>query len=156
MKKYSFFTILMGLLCLAQSCKVTIEDINDNSLPFAGKRLQMSGFILSPAVDFDGDGVVDADLMKYIPACSLDDAMIFEKNGKLSGDGGKIHCTDEKLPAVDAHWSYDKSTKKLRMVNGSNINEWTVVTMSGNQLTVQAPLVNNGISHNAVLTMVAQ
>jgi hypothetical protein len=160
MKKPLIFAAFFCIICLAPACK---KDNNnepqtqtENTLPFVDKRLQMSSFVLSPAFDIDGDGVADTDLMKYLPDCNLDDIVIFEKSGKMSGEGGSNHCPNEKTPNSQAKWTYDSSTQKIKMTDDTDITVWTVVEASSKKLVVKAPIEDNGVSHNAILTMTAK
>jgi hypothetical protein len=161
MKKFLVYLPFLCLLSVAVSCKKDEatkpeEPKPETTLAFVGKSFQMTSFVLTPAIDIDGDGKVDSDLMKYLPACNLDDIIIFEKDGRMSGNGGTNHCPDENPPSNVAKWSYNTTTKMLKMEDGTDITEWKVLEMSSKKLAVETTESNNGVEFKAVLTMTAK
>lgn len=64
-------------------------------LVFVGKRLMLSSFIMYSAVDFDGNGKPDPDLMFLLRECDKDNIIIFEKGSRLGGENGAKRCNDD-------------------------------------------------------------
>lgn len=104
MKRVSLLPIasaLLGLVLFATSCKkeTDVQPGNGNPDPaFVGVRWQMASFVLDPPIDLDGDGKPDSDLMAYLRPCDLDNTLVFERSGKVSGDNGKLRCDDDTDP----------------------------------------------------------
>lgn len=160
----SFFKMaLFGLLLLTASCKKDGDAVTPNggsSLPFVGKNLRMTAVALDPAQDLDGDGRVDGDLMPFLPACSRDNTIRFEKNGQLNGDEGATQCPstgDGDFVSVEpSTWTYNPQTNVIRVTaNGdpSNVTEWEVVNATSNQLKAKVGLASDkGNSLDMVMT----
>lgn len=151
---------LFGLLFFTASCKkehetVQPDNVGDGVPSFVGVRWQMGSFTLDTPVDFDGDGKPDSDLMQFLRPCDLDNTLVFERGGKLSGDNGKLKCADDEEPATQqpSTWTYDNTTRKLRIVDGDgSISEWNVVEASASVLKVSVPITEDGQSMKAIMT----
>ena len=167
MKRFSLLvlgSVLFGLLFFTASCKKEPETVQPNTIgtnsgdgvpSFVGVRWQMVSFTLDTPVYFDGDGKPDSDLMQFLRPCDLDNTLVFERGGNLSGDNGKLKCADDEDPATQkpSTWTYDKTTKKLRIVDGDgSISEWNVVEASASLLKVSVPITEDGQSMKAVMT----
>ncbi|WP_428657524.1 hypothetical protein [Runella sp.] len=82
MKRINAFMIaLVAVIVLTVSgCKkndIEAEPAGSN-LPFMGKRLMLSSFVMDPPVDFDAD----PDLMFLLRECDKDNIIIFAKGGQ--------------------------------------------------------------------------
>lgn len=160
-------TALFGLLLLTASCtdkdKNVITPEEGSSLACVGKNLRLTGLAFNPAMDIDGDGKVDTDLLKYLPACSRDNTINFEKSGKLSGSEGASVCPrdDENPVSVEpSTWTYNAQTRIVRIVvNGdaTDVSEWKVIDVSAN--LIKAAIVTesaNGDKLDMIMTWQAQ
>lgn len=167
MKRVSLFTLcatLLGLVLFTASCKKGQDEVQPGGgtpggefVPsFVGVRWQMAGFELDPPQDFDGDGKPDSDLMQYLRPCDLDNTIVFERTGKMSGDNGKLTCDDDTDPAASkpSTWTYDNTAKKLRIVDGedNSVSEWDVVEASTRYMKVKVTLTEDGQKVAALMT----
>jgi len=159
MKRINSFiaaTMAILLMTLAGCKKNEIESEPADGLPFVGKRMVLSSFIMDPAVDFDGDGKVDPDLMVFLPDCEKDNVMIFEKGGRLSGDNGAKRCDDDSPGQGNTgSWTYDEQTKMLRIVDGddnTDISELKVIEASSKTLKAQVEVEEDGFVIKAIMT----
>jgi hypothetical protein len=123
---------------------------------FVGKRLILSAFTMEPAVDLDGDGKPDPDLLRFLEDCEKDNIIIFEKGGKLSGENGLLRCDGDGPSQGDAGtWTYDETSKILRIVaadDKTDISEWKVLEASSKVLKVQVEVTEDGFTLKAIMT----
>lgn len=165
MKRISILTpwsALLGLLLVTASCKHDQEPVQpgnngDFVASFVGVRWQMAEFKLDPALDIDGDGKPDSDLMRFLRPCDLDNTIVFERSGRMSGDNGKVTCDDDHNdPAANkpGSWTYDNVTKLLRIVDGDDgsVSEWIVVDATAKYLNVRTNITEDGQKIGAVMT----
>jgi len=160
MKKMNAFLLaIVAISVLTMSgCKEQNNDVlpGDGSPAFVGKRLILSSFIMDPAVDLDGDGKPDPDLLHFLEACEKDNILIFEKGGKLSGENGLLRCDGAGAAEGNAGtWTYDESTKMLRIVDAddkTDISEWKVIESSSKILKAQVEVVEDGFTLKAIMT----
>ncbi|AXE17900.1 hypothetical protein DR864_09230 [Runella rosea] len=155
----SFVVAAMAILLMTVSgCKKNDIEVEPgaNGLPFVGKRLMLSSFIMDPAVDFDGDGKLDPDLMFLLRDCDKDNIIIFEKGGQLGGENGAKRCDDDGPTEGNAGaWTYDEKTKMLRIVDADDkneISEWKVVEASSKLLKVEIEEEEDGEPVKIVMT----
>ena len=122
----------------------------------------MTALTTDPAMDFDGDGKVDADLLKYIPDCALDNTIKFEANGKITGSEGAKVCPEDgdssPTDVKEGTWTYDAKTQILRLNTAGDVVDWKVVTLTGS--TLKASLAMDGLETgnkiNLIMTWQAQ
>lgn len=167
MKRVTFRTLcvaLLGLLLFTTSCKKEAEVVDPNTgsnnggfvASFVGVRWQMAGFELTPPQDLDGDGRPDSDLLRFLRPCDLDNTVVFERSGKMSGDNGKLKCDDDTDPNAGkpSTWTYDNAAKKLRIVDGDDgsVSEWDVIEASAKYLKVGVSISEDGQNLKAVMT----
>jgi len=158
-------SVLFALLVVAglASCKKDGENINpdliDNNPAFVGKKWQLSSFILDPAIDLDGDGTPDPDLLEYLPACSKDDIIIFKADGKMGGEPGVL-CDDETPGGSGSgSWTYDKNSKILKIIGSdgpTDVDELQVVEMSASTLKAKVEVTEEGTTLTAYMTFKAK
>ncbi len=156
--------LLALFLLITSACKKETESIQpdkpDTTPPFVGKSLVLISFQISPAVDVDGDGKVDSDLLVFLRPCERDNTIIFEKNGTMSGGNGKLSCTDGQADpsSVSAStWSYTEQTKTLRITSSADatdVSDWKVLEASstGLKVEVQDDDNSNGQPSKAIMT----
>lgn len=158
-------TLLFGLLLLTAACKKDTDAVTPDggsSLACAGKNLRLTALTFDPAVDIDGDGKVDSDLLKFMPACALDNTINFDKSGKLSGSEGANVCPgdDDNPVSIEAStWTYDPATRVLRIVpsgNPADATEWSVQQVSGNLLKASIMMESDDDKLKMVMTWQAQ
>ncbi|QJW88318.1 hypothetical protein HNV11_02480 [Spirosoma taeanense] len=163
MKRFTPFILAVtaAMMLTTSACKKTNDIVKPDGATtgtqaFVGKRLILSAFTMSPAVDFDGDGKVDPDLMAFMQECDKDNTIVFEKGGRLSGDNGALRCDDDEPATGSAGtWSYDEQTKILRIIDAedkTDISEWHVLEASAKTLKVEVSVVEDGVSLKATMT----
>lgn len=159
----------LGLLLLTASCKkdndLVTPGSGSSSLPVAGKNLRMVALTMEPALDLDGDGKLDDDLLGLLPDCALDNTIKFETSGTISGsDGANVCPADDDSGVVEVKpgtWTYDTKTQLLRIVyagNAADAVEWKVLSVSGTTLKASIGMdsVNGDKSMSVVMTWQVQ
>ncbi|MBO0935891.1 hypothetical protein J2I47_04960 [Fibrella sp. HMF5335] len=153
--------ILVGLLASLSACKKEQQDVDPNPNPpggfvasFVGVRWQMASFELDPPQDLDGDGKPDSNLLQFLRPCDLDNTVVFERNGTMSGDNGKLKCDDDPATSKPGSWTYDNTTKKMKIVDGDDgtVSDWIVDEASARYLKVRTTITEDGRSYSAVIT----
>ncbi len=152
----------LGLLLLTASCKKGPDPIEPDpgsgtpALAVAGKNLRMVALTTDPAMDFDGDGKVDSNLLAFMPECALDNTIKFENGGKISGsEGAKVCPADGEESPTDIHegtWSYDAKTAILRLTTGGEAVDWKVISVTGT--TLKASLAMDGVDNDSKLNLI--
>lgn len=172
---FSCQTALLGLLLMTASCKKDSDvvkpapDSSDtgaaSSLACAGKNLRLTALTFDPAIDIDGDGKPDKDLLNFMPECARDNTINFEKGGKLSGSEGAKTCPsadDDNSPASygPSTWTYDKATKVVRIVSNGDatkVTEWKVIDVSASLIKARIGTESaDGSQLDLVMTWQAQ
>ncbi|MBO0929767.1 hypothetical protein [Fibrella aquatilis] len=151
--------IVLGLLTTLSACKkdqqaVTPDTPGDFVASFVGVRWQMASFELTPPQDLDGDGRPDSNLLQFMRPCDLDNTLIFERNGSLTGDNGKLSCDDDAATNKPGTWTYDNASKKMTVVDGDDgsVSNWTVEEASARYLKVKTTITEDGHTYAAVIT----
>ncbi|QHV97480.1 hypothetical protein [Spirosoma endbachense] len=168
MKRFNTFILAIAavLVVSLSGCKKENDTVvqpdgtttGTGSLAFVGKNLMMTSFQISPAIDMDGDGKIDPDLMVFMRPCDKDNTVVFEKGGKLSGSNGQLSCANDQAdPSVvkPSTWSYNEQTKIIRIINGTDatdVSEWKVIEASSTTLKVEVSVKEDGDSHKAIMS----
>lgn len=159
----TFLLAAMATLMLAtSSCKKGDDGVQpvDNTVTpaFVGKNLVMTSFQVNPAIDLDGDGKLDTDLMVFLRACDKDNTLIFEKNGTLSGSNGQLSCSDDDAdPSAvkPSHWTYNEQTKIIRIVkddDATDVSEWKVLEASASGLKAEVSIPGSNQTSKTIMT----
>jgi hypothetical protein len=174
MNTSTFFSSLkvacLGLLVFTASCKKDPDAITPDqgsggggsSLAVAGKNLRMVALATDPAMDFDGDGKVDNNLLAFMPECALDNTINFQTNGKISGsEGGKVCPNDGGDPdptdIKEGTWTYEPKTQILRITTGGDATDWKVLSATGSTLKVSLAMDSDeGDKMSLIMTWQAQ
>ncbi|WP_345232554.1 DUF5004 domain-containing protein [Olivibacter ginsenosidimutans] len=114
MKKYPL--IMMISLIAFAACKKDKdnEDGEPAKTGFVDKKWVLESMTINPAIDLNGDGTAETDMMDFSDPCVLDDITTFRKDGKTVLNDGKLRCNEENpQERVTGTWSYDEATKQL-------------------------------------------
>ncbi|MVM41975.1 hypothetical protein GO730_37170 [Spirosoma sp. HMF3257] len=153
--------VLLGLLFTTTAFTVNSDSLtpgnhNPTKPSFVGARWQMSSFKLSPAIDYDGDGKPDADLLPFMAACDRDNSIVFAPSGKLILSDEAVRC-DHKLDGKGkpGFWSYDPATQTIQLINNDKAgskSSWEVVEASSNVLTIKTTVTESGKTSNIIMS----
>lgn len=149
--------LILGLLiALVASCKKDSENSPAGGGPaFVGKRLQLTSIIMDPAVDLNGDGKPDPEMIGILDDCVRDNVLIFKSGGTFSGEEGPKVCPGTVDPVVEqgATWSYNESTKTIRLTNPDKTYEdWKVVESNNQRLKIEYSETDGGETVKLTMT----
>lgn len=140
--------VLPAMLLFAMACKKS----SDNSKTTFEKILgswTLTASVSTPAViDYNNDGVKDADEYKYMPDCTKDDFYTFLNTGIFERNEGASKCksTDNQIEQAPWYLSTDEKT----LVVG--INQYTIVQLDDKQMVLSMADLFNGVAYTAVGT----
>ena len=115
------------------ACKKDNENEGQDTHGFTEKEWKLDAMTVSPAVDLDGDGVPDSDLIQFMDDCDKDDITIFRKNSKVITNYGPLKCDNESQEEETGTWSYQESTKKLTLHEEGSSLEVEVTESTSNR-----------------------
>lgn len=115
------------------------------------KNWQMSAMTISPAIESEAGPI--SDLYAWMPGCSKDDFMRFEKNGTFKGDEGASKCEDEDPQTTSTGtWTLTDSNKKLTMVEDGETQTFKVDNLSKDELKLSLQETEDGVTYTLVTT----
>jgi hypothetical protein len=115
------------------------------------KNWQMSAMQISPAMETEAGPI--SDLYAWMPGCSKDDFLRFEKNGTFKGDEGSSKCEDEDPQTTSSGtWTLTDGNKKLTMVEDGEPQTFTVVNLSKEELKLSLQETEEGVTYTLVTT----
>ena len=166
MQKFFTFALAAALFVGgASSCKKdgneTTPGGGDKTPAFVGKTFTVQLIKIDPAFDMDGDGKPDDELTKFLDACDLDDAVVFQPDGKLIEDRGTNRCDPaEARTAHTSNWTHNGGKITMTDVaNPTEKTEWTILESNNSTLKVQLTVIpdeNAGQAIKATMTMKAR
>jgi hypothetical protein len=115
------------------------------------KNWQMSAMTVSPAMETEAGPL--SDLYAWLPPCSKDDFLRFEKNGTFKGDEGASKCEEEDPQTTsNGTWTLTESNKKLTMVEDGETQTFTVVNLSKEELKLSLQETEDGVTYTLLTT----
>jgi hypothetical protein len=151
MKKFFTLALLGGLLLGGfSSCKKDNNEPNPGTgggtPSFVGKNWVVQSILLDPAIDLDGDGKPDSDMVPFLDDCNRDDSVVFQADGKMMEDHGAVLCDDDNnVKLKHTHnWTYDATSRKISLADPttpSEVSTWDVLDLSSSTLNVRATIL---------------
>lgn len=165
----TFFPLTLAAALLlggASSCKKDTNETTpgggtDKTPAFVGKTFTVQSIKIDPPMDMDGDGKPDDELTKFLDACDLDDAVIFQPDGKLIEDHGTNRCDPaEARTEHTSNWAYaDGKTTMTDVADPSDKSVWNVLESTNSTLKVTLTVIpdeTSGKAIKATMTMKAK
>lgn len=163
-----FFTLALAAALLlggASSCKKdgneTTPGGGDKTPAFVGKTFTVQSIKMDPPFDLDGDGKPDDELTKFLDPCDLDDAVIFQPDGKLIEDHGTNRCDPaEARTEHTSNWAYaDGKITMTDVADPTDKSVWNILESNNSTLKVQLTIIpdeTSGQAIKATMTMKAK
>ncbi|WP_303310120.1 lipocalin family protein [Hymenobacter sp. BT730] len=115
------------------------------------KNWQMSAMTISPALESEVGPI--SDLYAWMPSCSKDDFIRFEKNGSFRGDEGGSKCDEEDPQTTSTGtWTLTDGNKKLTTVENGESQTFTVDNLSKEELKLSLQETEEGVTYTVVTT----
>ncbi len=88
------------------------------SSPFGSRYWLIESVTASPGLDILNNGKPETNLLKVVPPCELDDAVLYKPDGTIVTHRGKLKCEDEEEETEETgSYTYHPATKKLVQKN---------------------------------------
>ncbi|GAO44160.1 lipocalin family protein [Flavihumibacter petaseus] len=132
-------TLILGIGLFAASChKKKVEDLisgNDEiSSQLVNKKWNLTEQTIAPAIDVNGDGTPDTNMLNFLPECAKDDYIVFDKEGSFTIFDGTNLCT-ESQPEVGS-WLLTNE-KDLLITQPAGIREAKVISITGTSMKLE-------------------
>ncbi len=152
--------LVAGLASCKKDDENNVKPDGGTKTSFSDKKWQPVSLIIDPALDIDGDGKPDKDLMQFMPACQKDDIVVFQKDGKVMNDNGSNRCeANEAKTEQTGTWTYDEAAKTIKIKtsdNPSEVESWQIVESTSTTLKVRYDFQEEGQTFKATLAMQGQ
>lgn len=160
MKKVNIKTLAM--FAIAASLSLTSCDKDDDEEPaptrselLVAKQWKMTVLNVEPALDIDGNGTQENNLIPYVGACTLDDFWAFQSSGNYTSEEGASKCDPNDPQIIESgQWLWNSDQSRLVMNANSETFEARVVSISSGQMIWEYTLVNNGVTYTFTQTMI--
>jgi len=108
---------------------------------------------VQPAIDFDGNGTQETDLIPFLLACGLDDFVDYNTDNTYTKEEGPSKC-DPNDPEVFESGSWTFNSDQTRIVHtpaGAVPYELEIVSVSTSKLIVEETQVLDGVTYTVTL-----
>jgi len=131
------------------SCKKGSDDAVTPTTSSVQGSWKISGYTISPGVDFLGNGQKSNDMLAYLRSlpggigndaveCLTSTVITFNANGKVSGTEGSKCSASTDMNPVEENSSWKLDGTKLTLTSGSDVTVYDTV-ISGNILKLSGP-----------------
>jgi hypothetical protein len=159
MKVSKFLPMVLFLGVLSFSSCNDDDDDEDPTPPtkselVTGKNWMTTGLSVEPAIDIDGNGTQENNLIPFITACNLDDFWDLNTDGTFTLEEGASKC-DPNDPSVIASgdwlWNSDQ-TRIIFEASGDN-EERKVISVSATEMIWEFTFVDQGVTYTYTETL---
>lgn len=159
MNTRTFNRIGIILICtsLLFSCKKDEETTTPaptNKDKLVGKNWTLSAYSIEPAIDIDGNGTQENNLMPFLQACNLDDFYDLNSDNTYTAEEGASKC-DPNDPQVfeTGTWAFSSDgTLVIFSPNGGASYEQSIESLSTSVWEATRTVVQNGVTYTQSLT----
>lgn len=146
MKKLLIMLMGVAVMAAAVSCKKKKKNEDGPGTNVAklltGTKWKVTAQTISPAADYNADGVPDTDLMALRPECMQDDYVVFSDGGAFQFYEGTKKCTE--TVHAPGTWVLYNNNKSLRITDEDGSFEAEIVSISATTLTYKYTEVVGG------------
>lgn len=159
MKVSKFLPMVLFLGVLSFSSCNDDDDDEDPAPPtrtelLTGRNWMVEGYNIEPAIDIDGDGTQENNLIPFIAACNLDDFYDFNVDGSYTIEEGASKC-DPNDPTIvqsgDWLWNSD-NTRLIFEASGGGTSEAEVISITATEVVVEFTSVDQGVTYTETQT----
>lgn len=150
---------MLSLTLVFSSCKKD-SDSDPDPAPtkkdmLVGNNWVLIGYSISPAIDFDGDGTQENNLIPYFDACNLDDFIDMKSDNTYTNEEGPSKC-DPNDPQVyeTGVWGFnsDETIVIFTPAGGAGAYEYNISSLTSAQWVATDTFVDNGVTYTVTLT----
>jgi hypothetical protein len=115
MKTFKFTLALLCISCIMSSCKKDDDPTKTDLL--TSKDWKTTALTIDPAVDMNGDGTADTDMLSLYEDCQKDDLVRFGTDKTVTNDEGETKCDpDDPQTSSGGTWSFNSDETELTIV----------------------------------------
>lgn len=134
------------------------KDDNNNSTGATKTELLTSGNwkitsdYYDPAVDYNGDGQVENEVISFYSACDKDDLLIFKTNGTLTLDEGASKC-DPSDPQViqSSNWKFSSNETVIVVGPAGSEQSIQLLELSSTTLKIKVVFTELGVTYSETM-----
>lgn len=136
-----------------------VEEPTPNNPPNTAALLigvwKMTANTVTPAIDYDGNGIKETNVFPVMPACEKDGTISFTTDMKVTEDEGPAKCDEDDPQAVTTNWSLSVDNKVLTL-EGDGTREIVSITATTLILKIKFSDFGDGINYTFTTTFTKQ
>ena len=151
----------LPMLALLSFVMVSCGDDDDDEDEPAPTRSQLitsqSWSVVSlnvePAIDLDGNGTQENNLIPFLQACDLDDFLKLNANGTFTEEEGASKCDPNNPQVIQSGvWIWNSDETRVVLTAGGQSTEYVVTALSSTALTTTETLVVQNVTYTFTTT----
>jgi hypothetical protein len=137
MQTKNFLPLCLGLVLFATtiSCNKEKKELTKTEMLTSG-QWHISAFTVSPAMDFDGDGIAESDVYAIYSSCDKDNYFIFRKDGKVEVNQGPTKCDLGDPQSELKDWSFANNETEI-IIDGDRC---TIKELTESRFNITQPI----------------
>jgi hypothetical protein len=141
MQTKNFFPLCLAvvLLAITTSCnKQTTAVAQTKTEMLTSGQWHISAFTVSPAMDFDGDGIPESDVYATYSSCDKDNYFVFRKDGKVEVNQGPMVCPGDPQSELK-DWSFANNETEI-IIDGDRC---TIKDLTATRFNITQPILSS-------------
>ena len=152
------FLSMFAFIALFVTTSCSDDDEDEAPAPtrtqlLTAKQWKLNALTVEPALDIDGDGTQENNLIPFIPACDLDDIQKFNTDGTYTFEEGPTKC-DPNNPQVYESGTWQWNTDQTRLVtnSGGSTSDVLVTSITSTAMVQTETVVENNVTYTFTYT----
>ncbi|MDI3322299.1 hypothetical protein [Pinibacter soli] len=114
---------------------------------------KQTSIYFSPAVDWDGDGHKENEVINLYSPCDRDDLMTFKTNGTVVNDEGASKCDPSDPQVIETtHWKFADNETKIVIGDPGVEESAQLLELTSSVLKVKVTMEEGGVTYTETLT----
>jgi hypothetical protein len=114
---------------------------------------KQTSIYFSPAVDWNGDGHTENEVINFYPPCSKDDLIMFKTNGTVLSDEGPSKCDPADPQIIETtNWKFADNETTILIGEPGAEEPAHVLELSSSVLKVKITVEEAGVYYTQTLT----
>lgn len=145
---------LAGLITFSSCEKEESDPEPTMSEKLTGNNWSLSAYNVEPAIDADGDGTQENNLMPYLGACNLDDFWNFVASGAYTFEEGASKCDPNDPQIIESGtWLWNSDNTRLVINSGGQTMDAKIIRLNSNEMIWEFTQVNAGVTYTFTQTL---
>ncbi len=108
---------------------------------------------VEPAIDLDGNGTQENNLIPFLQACDLDDFLKLNANGTFTNEEGASKCDPNDPQVIQSGvWIWNSDETRVVLTAGGQSTEYVVTALSSTALTTTETFVIQNVTYTFTTT----